>query len=563
MSPAVIDDASPPTSAALPAELSARFPNATPIGHGRAGSAWLAQDHASARDVVLKLARPDADSAHVEARRCRHEADLLSRLEHPRVLAVLDSGELHDGSHWWISPRAAGGTVGSLLDASAAHDEPIVPLERVLALLGGIAEALDHAHALGVVHGALTPEQVLLDEHGDPLVCGFQVDLLDPCPDRMAELVAPAHYRAPERRDEGLVGAPSDQYALALIAYELLRGERRAGAALGTSVEAVDVPDLSAGRLLRPGMRREPSDVIQRALLRDPAWRFASAGEFVQALVAAVAKAEEEEAAAARRRVDDEERERAAERARRRIQGAGLVIALAALGGIRASASLRERIAIDRAVAESKAQRAAAEPPPEQAPAPERAISETAAAVQRALEAPPQAAAPQRAPQQQAATTDRDDARETSPAEVPNDRPPAAGGASTTGPSLATAQRTAAAFAASVPNARAAGAARPAPVAPGVVIVAGATRAVDADVAIDGVSRGAAPLLLRIPAGTHRLTTTARRLAVAPLDTTIVVNAGQTTTVVLRISRGGARTTRPAAPTVTPAPSPSGRAPRT
>jgi hypothetical protein len=537
---ALSDEATRAPSPGLPEGLSRRYVDAVALGEGRSGVAWRAHDVTTDRDVVVKVAHRDESSSDVEVRRCRHEARLLSRLAHPNVLEVLDAGDTADATYW-VSPFVPGGTVRGLLVGTEEAPAELLPVDRVLALLGEAAAALEHAYERGIAHGALSPSQILLDQNGSALVTGFQVDLVDAEPDQLAELAAPAQYRAPERRAEGLVGPLSDQYALGLIAYELLTGAPRDDASLVASLEVVDVPDLSAGRPLRPGLRHEVSEAIQRATLRDPAWRYPTVGEFVQALVAAVTRAAEEEAAAARRRSDEEERARAAEGLRRRMQLVGVVVALALLVMMRSAMSIRERMAIDRAVAEAKAKRADAEAaPPQAAPAPgapanEPPANEPPTATSSASTQP--SATPEAGPTTGAAAEPAPQPRGATSASTPDNGPSADAGRGA-GPAAVPADRR-----------------------PGTLIIAPISPSIDAKVAVDSRSRGTAPLLLPLTPGTHSLTLSSR-VRVTPSDTVIEMNPGQTTTVVVRLARSGARRPRPAALPVRPAPAPSGRAPR-
>jgi hypothetical protein len=164
-------------------------------------------------------------------------------------------------------PPALGGGFARLSDLIAG-DEPL-PLEAVTAVLAGLAAALP---ARGITPGGLVPEAVLLDASGN-------VFLAPPPPLKEADA-----YLAPEQRDGGPAAAASDEYALAMIAYELLTGTSRATQMdVGGFVTISDI-DVGPAHVLRPGLPLTVNAAIKRATLRDPSARHGSAAAFVDAL---------------------------------------------------------------------------------------------------------------------------------------------------------------------------------------------------------------------------------------------------------------------------------------
>src|SRR6476661_5038522 len=108
---------------------------------------------------------------------------VLRRLAHPSALRVLDAGEV-EGVAYWVSPFVEGDTVGALLGG------PLVPLDRVIAILSDVAEN-------GIIHGALVPRKILVELDGTAVVSDFRIDTLLPREPEL-ELLPPAAYLAPE-----------------------------------------------------------------------------------------------------------------------------------------------------------------------------------------------------------------------------------------------------------------------------------------------------------------------------------------------------------------------------
>jgi serine/threonine protein kinase len=164
-----------------------------------------------------------------------------------------------------------------------AKNPPLFP--RVLVILQQLADALDYAHAHGVVHGALRPSAVLLDASGSVLLKGF---CLYAAADTPSSVLSPAAvgdpaYMAPEQWHDAIVNRAVDVYALGVLAYELCTGHARVGYDT-RGVPEIRPIELAPNHCLRDDVPMYVTDAIRRAISRDPALRFHSAGQFVEAL---------------------------------------------------------------------------------------------------------------------------------------------------------------------------------------------------------------------------------------------------------------------------------------
>jgi serine/threonine protein kinase len=238
------------------------------IGTGSTGAVWKAYRRRPApRIVALKRLRAAACGQAGRAR-LEREAAVLTELDHPHIVRVVEVVEDGEGVAI-VMELAAGGS----LDAVLAERGRLAAGE-IVAVAVPIADALASAHRRGIVHGDVKAANILFAADGRPLLADFDVAraLGHLSGDQLA---GTAEYLAPELLDGAPPGPRSDVYSLAVVCYEALTGYAPyAGAVNGCSAR---VPDL--GPL---------ADTVERAMARDPHHRFASADAFARALRDAV-----------------------------------------------------------------------------------------------------------------------------------------------------------------------------------------------------------------------------------------------------------------------------------
>ncbi len=199
------------------------------IGAGAMGRVYRAYQRGVDRDVAVKILHRDlANNADVVARFLR-EAKLSSRLSHPHIVQVLLAGQLDDGTMYLVMEYLDGSSLQAALLAAGGA----LPLGRALRIVLQICEAVGHAHESGVIHRDVKPENVMLVRRGDESdfvkVLDFGIARLA-SPERtgnetQAGLVfGTARYISPEGARGEQVGPPSDVYAIATVAYQLLSG---------------------------------------------------------------------------------------------------------------------------------------------------------------------------------------------------------------------------------------------------------------------------------------------------------------------------------------------------
>src|SRR4051812_415869 len=263
-----------------------RYADPEVIGRGGMGEIYLAEDTEPARKVVIKvLDERYADRTDLR-RRFRREALTAARLSGERhTVTIFDVGEFN-GRPFIVMEYLAGGSL-----ADRARSGP-VSHEQALDWLGQAGEAIDAAHARGVVHRDIKPANLLFNERGDLEVADFGIArVIDDTTGMTAAgtIMGTAGYLAPEQARGEPATPASDLYGLGVVAYELLTGGRPFERGSETAEAAAHihepVPPASERGV---GLPDAVDPVFERALAKDPSARFQSSAELVAALRAAL-----------------------------------------------------------------------------------------------------------------------------------------------------------------------------------------------------------------------------------------------------------------------------------
>ncbi len=284
------DGSSLETSRPLPYELLGRYRFERLIGQGGMATVLSARDVRLARDVAIKLIRPEHFGDAEMKARFEREARTIARISHPGVIALFDSGELPDGTAFLVMEKLRGHDLAHFLEECG----PGAP--RQVALLARQAsEALAAAHQAGVVHRDVKPANVFLA--ADP--AGFRVKVLDfglakslaheKRLTRTGTVVGTPEYMSPEQVMGENVDARTDVYSLGAVCYEALVGRRAVrGEDLGRIMANVldTVPEPASALL--PGVPALASDALATALAKDPLERPADIATWAAAFAASL-----------------------------------------------------------------------------------------------------------------------------------------------------------------------------------------------------------------------------------------------------------------------------------
>ena len=269
--------------------LPSRYRGATRIGRGGMGDIYRATDATLGRVVAIKLlAERFAEDKAVRERFTR-EALAAARLSgEPNIVTIYDVGEYHERPYI-VMEYLGGGSLDEVLRKSGAQ-----PPQRAFTWLEQAARAFDAAHKKGVVHRDVKPANLLLDRDEAVHVADFGVASAAGMDSLTATgtVLGTAGYLSPEQAQGERATPASDCYALAVVAFELLTGKRpfeaESPTAEATAHVHASVPSLCDRNGALPC---ELDPVFERALAKDPSHRYASCGEFVAALRAAMAEA--------------------------------------------------------------------------------------------------------------------------------------------------------------------------------------------------------------------------------------------------------------------------------
>jgi tRNA A-37 threonylcarbamoyl transferase component Bud32 len=258
------------------------------IGRGGFGAVYSAWDKALEREVAVKALRHDMFPTPVVLERFKREAKALGRLRHAHILPVYEVGE-GDGIAFMVTPLIKGETLAGFLQ----RGERVASAEA-LRLTIEVARALDAAHRAGIVHRDVKPENILIegpDRHA--VLADFGIAKAAAAESELTGAgvaIGSPQYMSPEQASaEKEIDGRSDIYSLGAVAYEMLAGRRPYEA---NSLQRLLVLQFTTepAPLAAPGTSTETADVVMKALARDRASRWQTAGEFAAALSTSLAR---------------------------------------------------------------------------------------------------------------------------------------------------------------------------------------------------------------------------------------------------------------------------------
>jgi serine/threonine-protein kinase len=260
----------------------------TPLAVGRLSNIYLARDSADSSLVAIKRFHRHVHEESLDG--YLRELALLSTLDHPNILRVLDQSGAEEVEPFLVLPYMEGGNLRTLLEGRA-----FCPPAVLLPLLRQVAAGIDHAHASGVIHGDIKPENILLG--GSPRaarLADFGVGRHFVVEDAVATstriVTRPAGvssaYLSPEQLLKNESSPRSDLYSLALVAYELLTGRLPFDlrAPLFIQLKARIEGELVSPREANAQLSEPISEALVRALGVDAARRPRTAAEFMRSL---------------------------------------------------------------------------------------------------------------------------------------------------------------------------------------------------------------------------------------------------------------------------------------
>lgn len=249
---------------------------------GRGGMAEVRDgwDHRLCRPVAIKTLLSAPPNQPEIRQRFEDEARSTAALCHPHIVSVHDCGERGEAPYI-VMERLPGSTLRDEIACGPLHQA------RVCMVLDHVLSALATAHAAGIVHRDIKPANILFTESGDEIkVADFGIATSPGMNYTTGELVGTIAYLSPERLNGTPASVADDLYAVGVVGYEALAGQRpfEPDDEVGPLVHSILHDEVPPLRTIRPDVESRLAAVIERALARDPCLRFETAEEMRAAL---------------------------------------------------------------------------------------------------------------------------------------------------------------------------------------------------------------------------------------------------------------------------------------
>jgi len=272
-------------------ETIGRYRIAGELGRGAMGIVYHAIDPAIGRSVAIKTIRirdiNDTQQRDKLRERLFREARSAGVLSHPNIVTIYDMDEADD-----LAYIAMAYVNGPTLEKILASDKPLSGA-AMLRILRQTASALDYAHSRGIVHRDIKPANIMTDEDGAVKITDFGIAKITTASNltQTSTVVGTPNYMSPEQVQGLPIDGRSDQFSLAVIAYEILTGERPfTGEHLSTVVYKIVAEQPSDAQSLNATLTPQINQVLRRGLSKKPEDRYASCSNFVGALEMACAE---------------------------------------------------------------------------------------------------------------------------------------------------------------------------------------------------------------------------------------------------------------------------------
>jgi serine/threonine-protein kinase len=261
------------------------------LDSGGFGAVYLAHDEQLlGKPVVIKFLLEKSLRNDWAVKKFKHEIEALTRIDHPGVVGILDTGQLPDATPFLVMQYIKGVSLRTLMKQEGLE------FERASTFIRQLGQALNAAHEIGVVHRDLKPENIMLRR----VAGGEQVKIIDfgiakvrdsqVAPSTVfAEVAGTVAYMAPEQLNGRPVSPATDQFSLGVIAFEMLTGRRPFNPETQFQLEGMQRDGVKLKpKELRPGLPQTAETVLLKALAYHPAQRYPTARAFADALADAL-----------------------------------------------------------------------------------------------------------------------------------------------------------------------------------------------------------------------------------------------------------------------------------
>jgi tRNA A-37 threonylcarbamoyl transferase component Bud32 len=255
------------------------------LGRGAMGVVYHAIDPNIGRPVAIKTIHFGGNRKPEEIEKMRErlfrEARSAGMLSHPGIVTIYDVEQQGD-----LAYIAMEFVDGPTLDQVLSEPDPL-DAERMFSILGQTAVALDYAHSKGIVHRDIKPANIMISADGTSKIADFGIAKITAAENltMTGSIVGTPHYMSPEQVQGQHVDGRSDQFSLAVIAYEMLTGEKPyTGEHLTTVVYKIVAEEPVPPRRLNPSLSPAIENVLRKALNKKPDARYRNCQDFIESL---------------------------------------------------------------------------------------------------------------------------------------------------------------------------------------------------------------------------------------------------------------------------------------
>lgn len=256
------------------------------LGTGGMARVYRGYDEKLDRHAAVKVIEPQliASTEDEDYRgRFLREARAIARLNHPRIVSIYQFNQV--GALYYIAMEYAEGANLREVLKGYIRQGKVMPTAEFIKVLKDMADALDYAHKQGIIHRDIKPSNIIITPEGNAVLTDFGL-ALNATEGTIGNTFGSVHYIAPEQAVSSSQAVPqSDQYSLAIVAYELLTGRVPFDDASAMSIALKHISDPPPPPTeLNPNIPPEVEQVILKALDKEPERRFSTAKDFVNAI---------------------------------------------------------------------------------------------------------------------------------------------------------------------------------------------------------------------------------------------------------------------------------------
>src|SRR6266851_7595428 len=256
------------------------------LGAGSMGAVYRGYQLNLKREVAIKILATGFAAQAEYRERFTREAEIVARLEHAHIVPIYDFG-IQDTMPYIVMRLLSGGTLYARMEQQLVREKRLASIVEVCTLLKQLASALSYAHSQGIVHRDVKLSNVMFDNQGVSYLTDFGLAKMADASHALSgsnAISGTPSYMAPEQWRSERVGPATDQYALAVLTYTYLTGRLPFEAPTPHGLMYKHLSELPIPpHQLHEAIPRATSQVLQRALAKNPAHRFNTVTDFAEA----------------------------------------------------------------------------------------------------------------------------------------------------------------------------------------------------------------------------------------------------------------------------------------